>query len=310
MSGKILVGSCSWADKTLIDANWYPPAAKSPEDRLRFYSGRFPIVEVDSTYYAIPLQRNPEAWVERTPPHFTFDVKAYGLFTLHGSATQALPKELKAQLPPDVAEKRNVYYKDLPPEIGEELWRRFLEVLLPMDSAGKLGVVLFQFPPWFGPRHDNRDYILQAKERLGQYRMAVEFRNRAWMESEADQQRSLAFLRDNGIAYVSVDEPQGFKTSVPPVVAATTSLGVLRMHGHNNEMWTKKSSTAAERFDYLYSEDELRDWVPQIRRLADETTETHVLFNNCHRDYSVRNARQIGEMLGLTFEPPAQPPLL
>jgi uncharacterized protein YecE (DUF72 family) len=310
MAGKILVGSCSWADKTLIDAKWYPPAAKSPEDRLRFYAEHFPIVEVDSTYYAIPLQRNPEAWVERTPPHFTFDVKAYGLFTLHGSATQALPKELKAQLPPNVAEKRNVYYKDLPPEIGEELWRRFLEVLLPMDSAGKLGVVLFQFPPWFGPRADNREYILQVKERLGQYRLAVEFRNRAWMESQEDQQRSLGFLRENAITYVCVDEPQGFKTSVPPVVAATTSLGVLRMHGHNQEMWTKKTNTAAERFDYLYSEDELREWAPQIRRLADETSETHVLFNNCHRDYSVRNARQIGELLGLTFQPPAQPQML
>ena len=171
-------------------------------------------------------------------------------------------------------------------------------------------MMLFQFPPWFGPRHDNRDYILQVKERLGQYRLAVEFRNAAWMAEEADQQRTLAFLRDNGITYVCVDEPQGFKTSVPPVVAATTSLGVLRMHGHNGEMWNKKATTAAERFDYLYGEDELRDWVPQIRRLAEETSETHVLMNNCHRDYSVRNAREIGELLGLTFDPPDQRTLL
>lgn len=310
MAGKILVGSCSWADKTLLDANWYPPAAKSPEDRLRFYSERFPIVEVDSTYYAIPQQRNPEAWVERTPADFTFDVKSYGLFTLHGAATRALPKELKEQLPNEVAEKNNVYYKDLPPEIGDELWRRFSEVLLPMDSAGKLGVVLFQFPPWFGPRADNRDYILQAKERLGQYRMAVEFRNSAWMESAEDQERSLKFLRDNEITYVSVDEPQGFKTSVPPVVAATTSLGVIRMHGHNSDTWNKRVKTAAERFDYLYNEDELREWVPNIERLASETSETHVLFNNCYRDYSVRNAAQIADLLGLRFGQPSQKQML
>lgn len=297
MAGKILVGSCSWADKTLLDANWYPPSAKSPEDRLRFYSERFPIVEVDSTYYAIPQQRNPEAWVERTPSDFTFDVKSYGLFTLHGAATRAVPKELKEQLPAEVAEKANIYYKDLPPEIGDELWRRFSVVLLPLDSAGKLGVVLFQFPPWFGPRRDNRDYILQAKERLGQYRMAVEFRNSAWMESESDEERSLKFLRDNEITYVSVDEPQGFKTSVPPVVAATTSLGVIRMHGHNVETWNKRVKTAAERFDYLYSEEELREWVPNIERLASETNETHVLFNNCYQDYSVRNAAQMVELL-------------
>lgn len=310
MGGRILVGSCSWADKTLIDANWYPPSARTPEDRLRFYAERFPIVEVDSTYYAIPQRRNPEAWVERTPAHFTFDVKSYGLFTLHGAASRALPKELKAQLPPDIARKTNVYLKDLPPDLADDLWGRFLDVLLPLDSAGKLGGVLFQFPPWFGPRRDNRDYILQARERLGQYRMAVEFRNRAWMESEADQERSLKFLRDNDITYVSVDEPQGFKTSIPPVVAATTSLGVLRMHGHNTGTWTKKTATAAERFDYLYTEEELRAWVPSIERLASETDETHVLFNNCFRDYSVRNAAQIAELLGQTLTPRAQGELL
>ena len=299
MAGKILVGSCSWADKTLIDAKWYPPDAKSPEDRLRFYSEHFPIVEVDSTYYAIPLARNGEVWAERTPGDFTFDVKSYALFTLHGAAVQMLPKEIKAELPDELRAKKNVYYKDLPPEIGDELWRRFLEVLLPMDSAGKLGVVLFQFPPWFGPRRENRDYILEAKERLGQYRMAVEFRNRAWMEEASDQERTLKLLRDNKISYVSVDEPQGFKTSVPPVVAATTPVAVLRMHGHNNETWTKRVATAAERFDYLYSEDELRAWLPRIEQLADEAREVHVLMNNCHRDYSVRNAREIGDMLGL-----------
>jgi uncharacterized protein YecE (DUF72 family) len=134
--------------------------------------------------------------------------------------------------------------------------------------------------------------------------MAGEFRNSAWMEKRSDQERSLALLHDNGISYVCVDEPQGFKTSVPPVVAATTSIAVLRMHGHNSDTWTKRVDTAAERFDYLYSEDELRDWVPRIQRLAKDATEVHVLMNNCHRDYSVRNARQIGELLGLSGQPP------
>jgi uncharacterized protein YecE (DUF72 family) len=299
MSGRILVGSCSWADKTLIDSGWYPPTAKSPAERLRFYAEQFPIVEVDSTYYAIPQPRNAEGWVERTPARFTFDVKAYGLFTLHGAAVQALPKELKAELPAEAQEKRNVYYKDLPSAIGDELWRRFLDdVLLPLDSAGKLGVVLFQFPPWFGPRHDNRDYITEVKERLGQFPLAVEFRNAAWMAEPVDQERTLKFLSEAEITYVCVDEPQGFKTSVPPVVAATARTAVLRMHGHNTETWNKRVATASERFDYLYEEDELREWVPRIAHLAEEASEVHVLMNNCHRDYSVRNAREIGEMLG------------
>jgi uncharacterized protein YecE (DUF72 family) len=300
VSGKVLVGSCSWADKTLIDSGWYPPEAKSPEERLRFYSEQFPIVEVDSTYYAIPSPRNAEAWVERTPRDFTFDIKAYGLFTLHGAAVRALPKDVKDELPAEVREKKNVYMKDLPAEMGEELWRRFLDdVLLPLDSAGKLGVVLFQFPPWFGPRRDNRDYIEEAKGRLGQFPMAVEFRNGAWMTETSDQERTLKFLEKHGITYVCVDEPQGFKTSVPPVVAATAPTAVVRMHGKNAATWNKRVATAAERFDYLYEESELREWVPRIEDLASEAREVHVLMNNCHRDYSVRNAREVGELLGL-----------
>ncbi|MCH7809621.1 MAG: DUF72 domain-containing protein [Chloroflexi bacterium] len=310
MGGRILVGSCSWADKTLIDSGWYPPAAaKSPEERLRYYADHFPIVEVDSTYYAIPHARNAELWVERTPDEFTFDVKAYALFTGHGAAVQAFPKDLKEALPGELRQKRNVYMKDLPAETGDEMWRRFNETLLPLDSAGKLGTVLFQYPPWFGPRGENREAILEAKERLGQYRMAVEFRNAAWMAEPRDQERTLRFLTDNSIPYVCVDEPQGFKSSVPPVTAVThPSVALLRMHGHNNDTWTARSKTAAERFDYLYSEDELREWVPRIQGLAEDAAEVHVLMNNCHRDYSVRNARQIGEMLGVIEHEPQRGP--
>jgi uncharacterized protein YecE (DUF72 family) len=299
MTGRILVGTCSWADKTLIDSGWYPPEAKKPEDRLRFYADQFPIVEVDSTYYAIPQERNPEAWVERTPLEFVFDVKAYAPFTGHAAAVKALAKDLREALPAPVQEKANFYYKDLPPEIGDEVWRRFNETLLPLDSAGKLGTVLFQFPPWFGPRSDNREYILEAKERLGQYTMAVEFRSAMWMAEERDQERTLSFLSDNAISYVCVDEPQGFKSSVPPVTRVTAPVALVRMHGRNSETWNKKSITAAERFDYLYGADELREWVPRVRDLARDAREVHVLMNNCHRDYGVRNAREIGEMLGV-----------
>jgi len=259
-------------------------------------------VEVDSTYYAIPQERNPEAWVDRTPPEFVFDVKAYAPFTGHAAAVKALAKELREALPAPVQAKTNFYYKDLPQEIGDEVWRRFNETLLPLDSAGKLGTVLFQYPPWFGPRSDNREMILNAKERLGQYTMAVEFRNAMWMAEERDRDRTLKFLADNEIPYVCVDEPQGFKSSVPPVTAVTAPTALLRMHGHNNEMWNMRGKTAAERFDYLYSEDELREWVPRVRDLAGDAREVHVLMNNCHRDYSVRNARQIGEMLGVFKE--------
>ena len=299
MAGRILVGSCSWADKTLIDSGWYPPSAKSPAERLRFYAEQFAIVEADSPYYAIPLPQVAESWVERTPPDFVFDVKSYALFTGHGAQVASLPKDVREALPAEQQAKKNVYLKDLPPEISDEMWRRWNDVLLPLDSAGKLGIVLFQFPPWFGPSRANREYIQDANTRLGQYIMAVEFRNGTWMREPEDQERTLRFLSEQSIPYVCVDEPQGFKSSVPPVTAATSPVALLRMHGHNAATWEGRSATAAERFDYLYTEHELRDWVPAIRRLADEAREVHVLMNNCHRDYSVRNARQIGEMLGI-----------
>jgi uncharacterized protein YecE (DUF72 family) len=301
MTGRIFVGTCSWTDKTLIDSGWYPPdTAKSPEERLRFYSERFPVVEVDSTFYAIPDERNAEAWVERTPPEFAFDIKAYGPFTGHAAAVKALAKDLREELPPEVQEKANFYLKDLPPDVADEVWRRFNETLLPLDSAGKLGFVLFQFPPWFGPRSDNRAFILENKERLGQYKMAVEFRNGAWMAEESDRERTLRFLSDNKLPYVCVDEPQGFKTSVPPVTAVTNdALAVVRMHGRNAETWNKRVKTAAERFEYLYKRDELEEWVPRVRDLSKDAREVHVLMNNCYRDYGVRNAREIGEMLGV-----------
>lgn len=302
MTANILVGTCSWADKTLVESGWYPKEAKSPADRLRYYAGQFPIVEVDSTYYAIPPVTNGEAWAERTPPGFTFDVKAYGLFTQHPAQISMLPKEMKGALPPELAEKRNLYMKDAPDDIVDEAWKRFNDALLPLDSAGKLGTVLFQFPPWFLPGSDNRDYILEAKQRLGQYQMSVEFRNGLWMADERRQERTLTFLSDNSLPYVCVDEPQGFKSSIPPVIATTAPTAVMRLHGRNKATWEKKGIGAADRFDYLYSDDELRELMPGVHQLAERAREVHVMFNNCHGDNGVRNARQITEMLGATRE--------
>jgi uncharacterized protein YecE (DUF72 family) len=254
-------------------------------------------VEVDATYYGLPSERNAALWVERTPDDFVFDIKSYALFTHHPAALRSLPKDLREALPPALAEKRNLYYRDAPPGLRDELWARFNSALLPLDSAGKLGSVLFQFPPWFLPGRDSAGYILEAKERLGQYTMAVEFRNNLWL-SERNQDRTLKLLADNAIPYVCVDEPQGFRSSVPPVVAATAPVALVRMHGRNYETWEKKGIGAAERFDYLYREEELEEWVPRVRRLAEDAREVHVLMNNCHNDFAVRNARQLADRLG------------
>jgi len=314
VAARILVGTCSWTDATLIESGaFYPPAASTPAERLRFYAENFPIVEVDSTYYGLPSERNAALWVERTPAEFTFDLKAYALFTHHPTQVRSLPKDVREALDAKARQKTNVYYRDLPPALRDEMWQRFASVLLPLDSAGKLGVVLFQFPPWFMPGSESTDYILEVKEeRLPQYTVAVEFRNNRWL-SETNRQRTLRFLAENRLPFVCVDEPQGFRSSVPPVAEATASDALVRFHGRNAEMWERKGITASERFRYLYSQDELEEWVSPIQRLAEQAERVHVLMNNCYQDFAVRNARQMVKLLGAAGEPPPsapQPPLL
>jgi uncharacterized protein YecE (DUF72 family) len=294
---EILIGTCSWTDPTLLKSGrFYPSWANSAESRLQFYSSQFRIVEVDSIYYAMPSEKTSRLWVERTPANFIFDVKAFRLLTQHPTPAKALPADIARALPSVLSEKTNIYTRDLDRAVVEDLWQRFESALLPLDSAGKLGVVLFQFPPWFQPGTREQEYILSCKERLPQYRIAVEFRNNSWL-SDANRERSLHFLRQNNLPFVCVDEPQGFKSSVPPVAEATSDIGLARFHGRNTESWEKQGIGPAERFKYLYSEDELRQWAPRIKSVASQTKQFHVLFNNCHEDKGIVNARQIGFML-------------
>jgi uncharacterized protein YecE (DUF72 family) len=306
MTARILVGTCSWTDRTLIESGgFYPAEAKTPAERLQFYADNFPIVEVDSTYYGLPSERNAGLWVERTPDDFTFDLKAFALFTHHPAQQRSLPKDVREGLDPKAREKNNVYYRDLSPELRDEMWQRFASALLPLDSAGKLGVVLFQFPPWFMPGAESKEYILEVnEERLPQYSIAVEFRNNLWL-SERNRERTLGFLSENRIPFVCVDEPQGFRSSVPPVAEATAPDALVRFHGRNRETWERKGITASERFRYLYSEEELKEWVSPVQSLAEKAERVHVLMNNCYQDFAVRNARRMGELLGASREPPS-----
>jgi uncharacterized protein YecE (DUF72 family) len=295
--GEILVGTCSWTDQTLIECGrFYPDWARSAEARLQYYASQFPVVEVDSTYYALPNERTSGLWVNRTGDNFVFDIKAFRLFTQHPTPLTSLPKDIREALPSDLKQKANIYSRDLPEELTDDLWRRFERALLPLESAGKLGVVLFQFPPWFYPGNEQREYILSCKEKLQQYRIAIEFRHNSWV-NEKNVERTLNFLRENDLPYVCVDEPQGFRSSMPPLAEATSDIGLIRFHGRNRETWEKKGATVAERFNYLYSEEELREWVLRIKELASKTRQLHVLFNNCHQDKAVVNARQVAFMI-------------
>ena len=286
--GEVLVGTASWTDKSLLKSGWYPKGADTADERLRYYSSQFPLVEVDSTYYFPPSEKNSELWVERTPEGFTFNVKAFSLLTQHPTKTEAIYKDL------DVPDKRNVYAKDLKAEVVDEVWDRFLSALQPLHDAGKLGALLFQFPPWFIIGRKNRDYILECAKRSAPLPILVEFRHKSWL-SERNRAETLEFLEGHGLAYVCVDMPQGFKSSVPPVVAATADLASIRFHGHNDAEW--ESGSVQRRFKYLYSDKELRRWVPKVHDLAAEAKSTHVLMNNCYRDYAQQNARQLANYL-------------
>jgi uncharacterized protein YecE (DUF72 family) len=297
MPGTIKTGICSWTEKTLLESGWYPPEAnKDADSRLRYYAERFSLVENDATFYALPAARQAELWAARTPDDFTMNVKAYAPLTTHHTDPKRLPRDIREALPKELQEKRRIYPKDLGDEALREIAKRFRGALEPLHAAGKLGAVLIQYPPWFVISRASKDEILRTKELLPDFRLAVEFRNATWM-SERNERETLAFLRDNDLIYVSVDEPQGFKTSIPPVAAATSDVAMVRFHGRNEETWMKQTQTAAERFKYEYSDAELQEWVPRIRTLAEESAEVQVLMNNCYADFAVTNAKRMAELL-------------
>ncbi|MFB9236439.1 DUF72 domain-containing protein [Plantactinospora siamensis] len=286
--GRISVGTASWTDPTLLESGWYPSDVDTAEKRLAYYAERFPLVEVDATYYSPPAERTAELWAARTPPGFTFNIKAFSLLTGHPTRVNALYKDLR----PDT-DKKNVYPDDLPPQAYEDVWSRFLTALDPLVSAGKLGAVLFQFPPWFTIRKDNKQYLLEIQRRCAPLTPVVEFRHASWFDGDnADE--TLMFLRKHELPYVCVDMPQGHRSSVPPVLAATADLAVVRFHGHSTK-WTSRD--IHEKFGYRYSDAELREWAPRLRELAGEAERTQVLMNNCYRDYAQDNAATLAALL-------------
>ena len=258
--GQILVGTCSWTDRALVGSGWYPPGRRDAEGRLRHYAERFPVVEVDASYYALPSERNSRLWAERTPDGFVFDVKAFSLLTGHPTREAAMPDGLR-------------------PELRE---------------AGRLGSVLFQFPPWFRPGQRAEAFLRECAERTEGRPVAVEFRHPSWWEPGQDEATG-ALLTRHGMAAVAVDMTQTLPSSVPPVTPVTSPrLSVVRLHGRSTAWGT---GSKEDRFRHAYDEDELAEWLPRVRRLAERTEQVHVLFNNCCGDAAVRAAETMTRLL-------------
>jgi uncharacterized protein YecE (DUF72 family) len=293
----ILVGTASWTDKSLIDSGlFYPPTAKTAESRLKYYAQHFPIVEVDSSYYAIPVPQTAQLWAQRTPLNFVFNVKAFRLFTGHQTQPKVFPKDIQEAL--GLPLTKNVYHKDLPAEIQQELWRRFFEAVEPLRLNGKLGALHFQFAPWITSGGEARKHVEHCVEVMQGRVMAVEFRNASWW-TEKTYESTLKLERDNGLVNVVVDGPQGFATSVPPVWEVTSpELAIVRMHGRNAETWEKKGLKASsDRFNYDYSDEELQELGEKIEALSRQVKIVHAIMNNNYQDQGQRDAQTLMRFL-------------
>ncbi|MGD0715129.1 MAG: DUF72 domain-containing protein [Gaiellaceae bacterium] len=247
------------------------------KERLAWYAERFDTVEVDSTYYRLPGESMVAGWAERTPPGFTMHVKAFGLMTRHPVKLEVLPEDLRAEMPVD--ERGRV---DRPPlELRGEVFRRFLEALEPLRRTGKLGGILFQLPSYVVFKETSLEYLEWARAQLGGDEMLVEFRHRSWLDDE-NRAETLSFLERIGATYVTVDAPRSdtAKNLVPTVPAVTSPTAYVRFHGRNLGTWNKRGGSAAERFDYLYSDEELGEWVGTLKELAGQAEQAFAFFNN------------------------------
>jgi uncharacterized protein YecE (DUF72 family) len=312
VSSRIRVGICAWADPALIESGaFYPRKSMSAEARLRHYASFFDVVEVNSSYYAIPDIRNTQRWVERTPPGFVFHVKAYSLMTGHHPRAETVPADLTALLPraPRKTRRGEIDASSFSPEAFDRAFALFRTAVRPIAEAGKLGYVLFQFAPWVHFDTERLDYLASLPARLPGFTIAVEFRHRSWLPDHVDE--TLRALHDAGLAHVIVDAPTG-GAAIPRVTTTTARTSVFRLHGRNADGWLRQlrgeEPSVREKYDYLYSEGELRALLPEIDAVSGETDDVFISFNNNNRDYPVKNALMMKRLLGQPT--PAEPTAL
>ena len=260
-------GTCSWADEGLVKV-WYPREVRSAEARLRYYAERFDTVEVDSPFYRLPSPETAARWAERTPAGFVFHAKASKSMTGHEES-----------------------------ESREQAYAEFRESLAPLEEAGKLRGVLLQYHPRFVKSAEAKKELDGIADLLAPLVPLVEFRHKSWM-TEEERADTLSFLERNALAYVSVDSPPTRASNVlPRIAAATHDVAYIRFHGRNWKTWNKRTRTTGERFDWLYSREDLEEWTQPIVRLAEEAHEVYAMFNNNRYDYAPRSAQVLRGLL-------------
>jgi uncharacterized protein YecE (DUF72 family) len=280
----VRIGTCSWADEAL-SKHWYPPGTP-PRDRLPYYAERFSTVEVDSTYYRVPDEKMVRGWAERTPDGFVMHIKAFGLMTRHPVKLEQVPPVLRDGLPVDHRGR-----VDRPPrEQRAGVFRMFLDALEPLRASGKLGGILFQMPPYVVWKPSSLDYLEWARDQVGDDAFLFEPRHRSWF-AEDIRSELLRWLEERKMTWVVVDAPKTDAANVPDtLVATTTPTAYVRFHGRNAGTWNARGGSAAQRFDHMYGEDELREWVPALRQLSEEANEAYAFFNNNNQTNGVAQA--------------------
>jgi uncharacterized protein YecE (DUF72 family) len=284
VAAPIRIGTCSWADDAL-SKHWYPPGT-TPRDRLAYYAERFSTVEVDSTYYRVPDEKMVRGWAERTPDGFVMHVKAFGLMTRHPVKLEQVPPELRDGLPVDHRGRVDRPARDA----RAGVFRMFLDALEPLRADGKLGGILFQMPPYVVWKPSSLDYLEWARDQVGADGFLFEPRHRSWF-AEDIRAELLRWLEERQMSWVVVDAPKTEAANVPDtLVATTTPTAYVRFHGRNAGTWNARGGSAAQRFDHLYGEDELREWVPPLRQLSEQAAEAYAFFNNNNQTDGVAQA--------------------
>ena len=300
MSGKILVGTASWSDPGFVE-RWYPKKMPAGQ-RLGWYAQHFDLVEVNSTFYSVPEPRMVERWCAATPNEFTFDVKLHQLFSFHSTPAKLLPPDLQRGAETDA--RGNVKST---PHLREAMLKSFLRPMSILRNAGKLGVFLLQLSPAFSPRKHQLKELEPLVEMLGDYDLAIEFRNRNW--AIGDQlQSTIDFVREDRAIFVNVDAPASDHfTVMPSDVDEVTNpkTAYLRLHGRNANAYIT-GKTVAARFDYDYRDKEITEVAERSKKLAHEARDVHVIFNNNNLDYAPRSALRLRKALSQIVKTPAE----
>jgi uncharacterized protein YecE (DUF72 family) len=287
---KILVGTASWSDLGFI-AEWFPPALPASQ-RLPWYAQHFDMVEVNSTFYSIPDRRTTQHWCEQTPDNFVFNVKLHRVLSRHSTGPDFLPPDLRVDAELDSQGRVLVT-----PHMEEAVVTRLLESLEPFERSGKLGVLLLQLPPSFGPRRHQLHELEHLLSLLHGHKLAVELRNRDWVEG-MQREATTDFFHKHDLIFVTVDTPsvQHFRLMPSIDIATHEHIGYLRAHGRNARGYLN-GRTVAERFDYDYPDDELDEIAERVINLSHSLDEMHVVFNNNRGAYAPKAAMKMKHIL-------------